>query len=230
MIRINLLPPELKKKKKSAIIDRFFFYIILGIIAECILLFLVSLGQKTEIDNLEIRLAQTKDEITKYRAQIALVNELGKLKDSIQGRMNALQTLESQRPIWIKVLQDFSKISPDFLWYRKFAEIGDRLEFEGISFSIKNIATLLVRLMKSEFYTNVSLVYIQKGELSGFTTYSFRMTADMIKTAGEGVPGEFSVPVSGEQQAEPPGKLVAKGRKALGVDRNEAKSAMEALQ
>jgi len=126
MIRINLLPPELRKKKRAPLVDRYFIYIILAIGIEIMALFFVNVWQNSEIDRLETQLAQIRAEITKYKAQIRLVNELSALKDNIQSRMDALRNLEQQRPIWINTFSNLSKILPEFVWLKSFTETNEK--------------------------------------------------------------------------------------------------------
>ncbi|MBN2543538.1 PilN domain-containing protein [bacterium] len=229
MIKINLLPPELRRKKKAALIDRFFIYIFIALIAEIVFLMTINMTQNTRINELETILADTRAEIAKNKNQITLINELTKLKDNIQSRMNALQSLESQRPIWINTLENLASIVPDYLWFRTFAENNDKVDIEGTSYSIKSIATFLVALIKSSYFTNVNLSYIQKGELGGYTIYSFKVDAIMVKTP-DMEKGEFYVPKEQAEDKGPTSGMVAKGKEALGLDREEARRAMEGLR
>lgn len=194
MIRINLLPPELRKKKRIPFIDRTFFYGLLVLIGEIILLYFISLNQGAKIAELDAQIAETQQALVKYKDQIALVQKAQQVQMNLTERLNALQELEYRRPAWVRVLSDFSGIVPDYVWINKFEyQSGTLFTCEGEGYSLRSIASFLVNLLSSKYYSNVRLGKITQKEVEGGTAYSFSLTMNVVADTVASGAGQFIV-------------------------------------
>ncbi len=171
MLRINLLPPELRKRKKIQIFDRALIYGVLAIIAEILLLYLVSLSQQAKINEIEGEIGFMQIELAKYKDKIALIDEIEKIKVELKTRMEAVQELENKRAFWVKILSNYAQLIPDFLWVNNITKTGDSgLESKGNSYNLRSIAIFLSNLINSELFQDVSIGAITKTKGN---TYSF---------------------------------------------------------
>ncbi len=229
MIKINLLPKEMRKKKKLPIIDRTFIYGVAIIIVQIILFYIVSLGQQAKIADLEGDIATVQLELDKYREKIQLLNEAEQLKKELTARMDAVQELENQRPYWVQVLSDFLNVIPEFVWVENFSEKGTGVvSFSANGYTLKAIAAFLVNLVNSQSFTNVQVGPITQKVFSGGPGFGFTVTASLKEPPKTNL-GNFHVDTV---QAENMRKTESKGfvestREKLGLyDKNQAKKMM----
>ncbi len=193
MIKINLLPPELRKKKKVPFIDRTFVYGVLVLIAEVILLYLISLSQQAKIAELESEIASVQLELDKYQEKLKLLHEAQSLRKELTARMDAVQELENKRAYWVKVLSDFVATVPPYLWIDKFEEKSEGVvEISGKSYTLKSIASFLINLIASDAFSNIKLGPISKQSIGKGEGYGFTLTMRLVGKPKERL-GQFVV-------------------------------------
>lgn len=234
MIKINLLPPELRRKKKAPIIDKILIYVVLVLVAEGILLYGVSMKQRATINDLEDQIVVVQGEIRKYDRQIKLAEQAKALRDKMNQRMNAIQLLETQRPLWVKTLEELTVVLPDNLWYRKLSYDKERITLSGTSYSIRSIAMFIINLLNSKYFDKIGLQVIEKvGGAGGVTAYNYNLSMNLILSSAKESAGEFKIKEAETKKGAPAVKkgidLAAKGKEALGVNKEEARKAMEGL-
>jgi Tfp pilus assembly protein PilN len=235
MIKVNLLPGELRKKKKTPIFDRFLLYIILILGFVSFSLWFQNMQQLADIAELKSLITQTEDEIMRFQQQIKMVEETRALKDKITERTNAIQLIDAQRSLWVDVLADFSGLIPEFLWLDEFVEVEKVVTLKGKCYNLKGIASLIVGLIKSDYFDQVRLNYIreQTSDKQTIPIYSFDMAGTITyNQTGQGVGGQFIVdkPFEKEEGKKKTGSsLVEKGREALSLDRDKAKRSVQGL-
>lgn len=194
MIKINLIPPELRKKKKIPFIDRTFFYGLFILIGEIILLYFVSLNQSAKIAELDAQIAETQQALVKYKDQIALVEKAKQVRENLIERLNALQELEYRRPTWVRILSEFSGLVPDYVWISKFEyQSGTTFLCEGDGYSLRSIASFLLNLLSSKCFSNVRLGKITQRDIEGGAAYSFSLTMNVAADTVSSGAGQFVV-------------------------------------
>jgi len=182
MIKINLLPPELRKKKRVPFIDRVFVYAIMVLVGEVILLYLISLTQQTNIAELDSLIAAAQLELDKYQDKVRMLEKAEELRTELINRMSAVQELENMRAYWIQVLSEFASLVPEYLWVDKFEEKSEAvIGCSGRSYSLKAIAAFLHNAITSETFENVMLGPISQQKIGDLSGYSFNMTMNLKK-------------------------------------------------
>ncbi len=223
MLRINLLPPELRKRKKVQIFDRALIYGIIAIIAEILLLYMVTLSQQAKINEIEGEIGFVQVELAKYKDKIALIDEIEKIKVELKTRMEAVQELENKRAFWVKILSNYAQLIPDFLWVNNITKKGDSgLESKGNSYNLRSIAIFLSNLINSELFQDVSVGAINKGKGN---TYSFTVNMTISSEFLTEDLGNFEVDSAVvEEKKEIKGGFVESTREKMGlVSREETK-------
>jgi type IV pilus assembly protein PilN len=234
MIRVNLLPQELKKRKKVALVDRTLIYVILLIVIELAGLYSVTISQKTKIHSLEDEIVAVQAEIKKYEPLLKMVDEAVSLKERIMQRMTAIQSLEAQRLIWVRTLEELAIVLPDNLWFRTltFNEADSRIMLTGVSFSIKDVAKLIINLIGSKMFANIVPGPLEKASVGAKNVYNFSCSMTLVQALPQDLTkGEFklSEQKKQEQKVQRPSDLTAKGREALGVNKDAARQSMQGL-
>ncbi len=235
MIRVNLLPSELRKKKKAPFFDRTLLYVLVLLIGVGFLLWLQTTSQQKEISRLDDDIARVETEIQRYSQQIKMVEEARALRDKMKERMNAIQELDVQRPLMVKVFENFGGLVPDFVWIDEYREVEKYVTVVGFSYNLKGIANFMVGLIKSQYFDRMELTYIrEQGKQKGdFPIYIFEVSGNLKLQSASEYAGQFvstgeTPDVSEEIPAGDDG-LVAKGREALGLDADRARHAVSGL-
>lgn len=236
MIQINLIPKELRKKKKVPFFDMYFLYVFAILVLIGIALWLQTTAQQREIAKLDDELARVEAEIQKYNQQIKKVEEARALRDKILARMAAIQDLDIQRPLAVKMLEDFSMLIPEFVWIESFMEIERVLTLTGKSYNLKGIANLIVGLIGSEYFDQIKLNYIRdESKSDNVSTFIFEMSSNVVFESAETYAGEFSsptierIPDQNRQETRRPSSIIDKGKEALSLDPDLAKESVQGL-
>lgn len=234
MIRINLLPPELRKKRKVPFIDRTLIYGILVLVAEIILLYLVSLTQQTKIAELDGKIAAAQLEYDKYSDKVAALEKTEKIRGELLNRMSAVQELENKRAYWVQILTEFSSLIPKFLWVETFQEKTEGvISCTGKSYSLKSIASFLINLMNSDKFSDIKLGPISQTKIGELSGYSYTLTMNLPAQPGKGQQlGTFEVDTAMAQKAQQKGYKgwVASTREKFGLyGKEEAKKMFQGI-
>lgn len=236
MIRINLIPKELRKKKKVPFFDKYFLYVFAVLIVVSIALWLQITAQQVEISRLDDEIASVETEIQKYNQQIKKVEEARALRDKMMTRMNAIQNLDVQRPLSVKMVEDFSKLMPEFVWIESFREIERILTLTGKSYNLKGVANLILGLIESDYFDQIKLNYVRDETGGGqVPSYRFELSCNVLFESAGGYAGEFIAPAYEkpiETTGDKPrrtGSIIDKGKEALSLDPNLAKEAVSGI-
>jgi len=206
MIKINLLPPELRKKKKVPFIDRTFIYGILTIVGEVIILYLLSLTQQTKIAELESDIATVQLELDKYQDKINMLKEAETLRKELTARMNAVQELENKRAYWVQILTEFRKLIPEYVWIESFAEkSAGVISCDCKGYTLKAIAAFLLNLFSSETFKSAEVGAITQKEVGGGIGYGFSITMKIEPPRTDENLGQFVVDTTKVKEAEKKG-------------------------
>jgi len=230
MIKINLLPKEMRKKKRVPIFDRTFIYGILIIVGEVILFYIASLSQQTTVAELDSEIATVQLKLEKYKEKITLLNEAEGLKKELTARMNAVQELENKRAFWVQVLTEFRSVIPEYVWVDRFEEKSTGLlNCLGRGYTLKAIAAFLINLLASEIFTDVEIGPITQQKIGDGTGYSFSITTKLKTTGIKTTLGKFVVDSTKADEAQGGGYkgFVASTRSKFGLySKEDAKKMM----
>ncbi|RKZ34398.1 hypothetical protein DRQ33_02240 [bacterium] len=233
MIRINLLPAELRKKKKVPFIDRTLIYGLLILVGEIILLYIISLSQQTKIAELDSEIASVQLELEKYQDQIKMQKEAETLKKELTARMNAVQELENKRAQWVKIVSELRKLIPEYVWLEKFEERSPGTFIsECKGYTMKAIATYLINLMSSKTFENVEVGPISEQKIGDVSGYSFSITMNLRREMETDTLGKFVVDTAkaDEISEKKHTSIVSSTREKLGLyGKEEAKKMFQGV-
>ncbi|HPO16346.1 MAG TPA: hypothetical protein PLI09_23120 [Candidatus Hydrogenedentes bacterium] len=116
MIRINLLPYELRPIKHSALP-----YFISGLclfiaVVGMTYLFMISHGRIVAASD---ELAAKKTELASLAEQVSKFNELSERKITLEKKAQIIKEILSDRVIWSEHLNDLARLTPDNIWYKR---------------------------------------------------------------------------------------------------------------
>lgn len=199
-IEINLLPRELRKKTKIVSIDKSITYIA-GLVVILIILFVaVTVFQNIKLKSMDVKIAEAQKKTDQLKPNIELVDALTQVKDKIMQRMSAIEALDQNRAVWVRVLEDLSKRVPEYLWLSLLKEEESSLPkadslkpktsvpsesqvrkvtLEGYSYSLNSLASFMIQLMQSRYFTNMDLQYVKRADVKESKAFSFQLVGDL---------------------------------------------------
>lgn len=203
-IEINLLPTELKRKRRGFAFDKSLALIagVFGLLI--VLIVLVSVFQGIRLKSMDGKIAEAQRKVDEYKRNIELVDALIDVKDKLLQRMSAIEGLDKNRTVWVRIMQDLSRRVPEYLWLSLLMEerapaaaVQDttadstgvstsaeppptnKITIEGYSYSLNGLASFLIQLMGSEYFKNMELEYVKRAEIKQHKTFSFQLVGDL---------------------------------------------------
>jgi Tfp pilus assembly protein PilN len=202
-IEINLLPVELRKKRKGLAFDKSVALLAAVFGSLIVLIVLASVFQGIKLKALDAKVAEAQSKVDQYKRNIELVDALVDVKDKLLQRMSAIESLDKNRTVWVRMLEDLSKRVPDYMWLSLLREeptplaaVTDstadstkvsllienptkRLTIEGYSYSLNSLASFLIQLMGSQYFKNMELEYVRRAETKDRKTFAFQLVGDL---------------------------------------------------
>ena len=238
MLKINLLPSELKRVRRVRRgPDRILIYELLALFVLIGFFYFTNASQKSRIESLDRELVIAHKQMEKLEKKVAAIQKIQQIKDEISSKMKTIQMLEATRAIQVKILEEIVNLLPDYSWLFSISIAEDgHISLSGKGYSLKNIEIFMKRLISSPILRNVTLDFIREEAGSSPKTFSYKFDFDLIKEAGIAEAGEFSIPEEFKPRKErypggpAAGTLIKKGKEALGVDKERARKMMEGLR
>lgn len=212
MARINLLPwrEELRRQQRLE------FLAISGACAviAAIVWLGVHLFVKGEISHQESRNRFIETEIVMLDKKIKEIDELEQKKERLISRMRAIETLQSSRPLIVRVFDELVRVLPDGVYVKEITQQDRRVTIRGVAQSNARVSTLMRNVESSEWLTKPTLNVIQAQTEDGQRIAEFTL---VVEQAG------LAAPEQAEPQAKPRAKApAARGSKAA-KDKTAAK-------
>jgi Tfp pilus assembly protein PilN len=200
MVQINLLPKRYRKQDGRFKIGK--AEMIAFSVAAVTVLAMVGLSfqQDRDISNLNTDIAEAQRRTVQLQQDIQLVDGLMDMKQKIAERMQAVEKLDRHRSSWVRILEDMNRRIPDFVWLSSFAEVDpiksksrvDKpaveeanttadglpirpIEIEGYSFTLNSLAAFMIKMMRSNFFDEIDLVYAKELQLDNKRAFSFKV-------------------------------------------------------
>ena len=124
MIEINLLPKEYRKKPFSFSLGKSGYYALAGGTAAIVALLMITFLQMQQIKQLDDNMDRARRRAEMLRRDIQLVDALTDVKGKITARVEAVEKLDRNRSVWVRVLEEIAADVPDFVWVTRFTDQG----------------------------------------------------------------------------------------------------------
>jgi type IV pilus assembly protein PilN len=211
MIRINLLGQARPKATKQAVPLEATLQIFLAIGAvavAAVVLFVVYVSQKHQLDDTNKRIASLRAEKASLQQVKADVDKFESEKSVLQQRIDVIETLQKNRTGAQDMMEMVANtvVRVDSLWLTSMDRKGDTLELQGEAGSINAVANFITELKKSGYFQQVEIKNTKENDLlPGVETYGFVMNVNIAPpSTGQAT----TQPVGSSQPPQP----AAKGR------------------
>lgn len=187
MIRINLLPLEDRKSTRSfklpSISGANFILPIAVVAVFAGALFAVSTLQARKIGALDAKITVAKEESARLAPQLEKIRKLTKEREEVNKRLNIIASLDRERYLRVKMLNDLSERLPANCWITSLQETGGmKANIDGITFSNYIIADFMNNLEKSDQFGTVSLILAQEGAIMDYDVIKFSLEFPLTGT------------------------------------------------
>jgi len=182
MIRINLLPYRESRKKESILRQINIFLAVFFIAFIILVIYNIRLGKK--IDNLNIKIKNTKTMLALAETQSKKVDQIKKALEKLGHKTDVIRSIEANRRDQLILLENMTKMvaekpstsTPDTsadndnkpvkrLWFTNFEAASRKVNIKGIALDNKTIADFMSRLEESKLYNNVNLKTIKQQKI-----------------------------------------------------------------
>lgn len=173
MAKINLLPwrEELRRQRKT----EFFTAMGISAVVVAVAFFLVYfyIGQLIEYQN--SRNAYLEQQIALLDKKIKEINELEKRKEKLIQRMEAVQGLQTKRPVVVHLFDELVTTLPEGVFLTEVSQKGNVITLKGISRSQARVSNYMRNIDASQWLTNPRLSVIETGEQEGRRINTFTL-------------------------------------------------------
>jgi type IV pilus assembly protein PilN len=177
MIKINLLPVRAAQKKESIRQQISILLFVLIALFAGIGFAHVSINDK--IDRVDKRIDTVNIEIEQLKKKTGEVDSFKKKKRELLEKLNIIDTLSKNKTGPVLILDTFSTIIPEKMWFNIVKQSGRRIDIEGVALDNETIAVFFSSLKRSPHFRKVELVHTQQYEVDGYKLTSFRLTCDV---------------------------------------------------
>jgi type IV pilus assembly protein PilN len=177
MIRINLLPARATRKKETAKQQ-------IAIMVLALLLVAGAVGSVyayylAKVSSTKNQIVASEQEISELKVKIGEINNLKKLKEDVQKKLDVLNKLRKDKTGPVRRLGTISDTVPDKLWLTAYSESQDKVTISGIAFTEELIAEFMSRLQASNDYTAVELVVSEQAMVAATKVKKFQINCQL---------------------------------------------------
>ena len=186
MIEINLLPKNYLKGSKISL-GKTGIYAIAAVAGVLVMLVGITFYQVYQLSNLEQNIEKARQRASILQQDIRVVDGLIDVKGKLTQRMQAVESLDRHRTVWVRILEDVARNVPEFVWLGNFkerieetpppdqkAQTGKneepapaqasqlptmrKVELEGYAFTLNALAAFMIKMMRSDYFDEVELL------------------------------------------------------------------------
>jgi len=185
MAKINLLPwrAELRKERQKE------FAIMLGFSAALAIVVwgMIHFYHVQLIDNQKGHNKYLEEEIVKLDKKITEINQLEEAKQRLINKMRAIEQLQSQRPLIVRLFDELVTTLPDGVSLKTFTQKANTVTVNGVAQSNARVSSYMRNIENSQVVKDPKLQVIQGKEEDGQRISSFTLNFNQtIPKAAEG--------------------------------------------
>ncbi len=185
MAKINLLPwrEERREQLKQEFLTNL-VAVIVGAVVVIGLIFML-LGRSIDAQNDKNRYLQSH--IETLNEQVSEISSINAHRDQLVDRMDIIQGLQGNRPVIVRVFDQFVKTLPDGIYYERLQRTNQQVEIDGVAESNNRVSSLMRRLDRSEWFSNPNLTAVVANPDFGEQANKFSLSVGLAtpSVAGE---------------------------------------------
>ena len=177
MAKINLLP--WREERREQLKQEFITNLVLAAVFAGFLLALAYTAVNAMIDGQQERNRYLQTHINDLNEKVKEIADLNTQRETLIERMNIIQGLQGNRPVIVRIFDQFVRTLPDGLYYTKMVRKDQKVEIEGSAESNNRVSTLMRELDKSDWFYNPNLTEVTSNPDFGEQANNFSLTIDL---------------------------------------------------
>ena len=174
MAKINLLP--WREERREQLKREFFTSLAAVVLVGGGLVGAGYYGLGSQVDNQNSRNAYLKDHIAKLDIEVKEIAELKENRAQLLDRMEVIQGLQGNRPVIVRIFDQFVETLPDGVYYTKLERTGQNVQIEGTAESNNRVSSLMRRLDSSDWFVNPNLTAVVSNPSFGEQANNFNLS------------------------------------------------------
>lgn len=182
MAKINLLP--WREERREQLKREFFTNLAAVVLLGGALVGGAYYQRVAQIDNQNSRNTYLKENIAKLDVEVAEIAELKNSRAELLDRMEVIQGLQGNRPVIVRIFDQFVETLPDGVYYSKLTRKAQEIQIEGTAESNNRVSSLMRRLDSSDWFVNPNLTAVVSNPSFGEQANNFKLTVS-LQTPGQ---------------------------------------------
>lgn len=174
MAKINLLP--WRDERREQLKQEFFANLGVAVIGAGLLVGAAYLVVNNSISNQNSRNAYLQQHIDQLSNDVAEIADLKKSRAQLIERMEIIQGLQGNRPVIVRIFDQFVKTLPDGLYYTHLQRVEQQVQIDGTAESNNRVSSLMRRLDKSEWFVSPNLTAVVANPAFGEQANNFSLS------------------------------------------------------
>lgn len=174
MAKINLLP--WRDARRERLKQEFFANLGSAVIGALLVVGLVYLLLNSAISNQQSRNAYLQQHIDKLNKEVEEIAALKKSRAQLIERMEIIQGLQGNRPVIVRIFDQFVETLPDGLYYTALKRTQNQIQIEGTAESNNRVSSLMRRLDKSDWFLDPNLTSVVANPAFGEQANNFSLS------------------------------------------------------
>jgi Tfp pilus assembly protein PilN len=179
MIRINLLPGEERRRKVTLRVPQ----AAIGVVATLAVVGMWAYWRsvKWETARLAADAVTIREEIARNRQVVQLVEQYGRDKKQLQGRLEIIRRLVAAQEAPVRLLDGITQAVPDEVWLTGVTKTSGKLVVQGFASSHFAVANLMVALGRAKsVVSGVELSYSERQIVESKPVERFEIVATLV--------------------------------------------------
>ena len=184
MARINLLPwREARRKEQMQQ-----FAVLMGIFAVFGLLIWGAWHYVNTmiIDDKNERIAIVEEKIAEVDKKIKEIKKLEQEKERLLARMRAIEQLQGNRPLIVRLFDEIVKTLPDGVSIKAITQKGDALTVDGVAQANARVSSFMRNIEQSDWIQKPKLQVIERKSAQGLMVSEFTLSFKQFIPKPEG--------------------------------------------
>lgn len=173
MAKINLLP--WREARREQLKQEFLANLGVVVISAGLLLGLAYFAFIGSIDSQTNRNNYLQTNIDSLNEEVQEIASLKARREKLVDRMDIIQGLQGNRPVIVRIFDQFVRTLPDGVYYQRLKRIEQRLEIDGTAESNNRVSNLMRRLDGSEWFANPNLTAVVANPAFGEQANNFSL-------------------------------------------------------
>ncbi len=114
-----------------------------------------------------------RQEMSALDSKIAEIKELKEKRSRLLERLQAIQELQGNRPVIVRIFDELVRVLPEELYYSSLNRATDTISITGRAKSNKDVSELMRNLDRSQWFAEPNLSTVGKGD--GFKSFNMKV-------------------------------------------------------